>query len=79
VPSQNTTKNYDRTIKEHGTTGMTSPTGGAWKALKTGLTSNNMVSPKEIKDSASFFKSPKYISVNKSEVLKPGAASNQKT
>ena len=56
---------------------MSSPTVGAWKALKTGLT-NNMLSPKELKESSTLFKSPKYININKSEVLsKPTTSQKQ--
>jgi hypothetical protein len=48
---------------------------GTWKALKSGLTVNTVVSPKDIKDKAALFKSPKYISINKSEIMsKPGTA-----
>ena len=48
---------------------------GTWKALKSGLTVNAVVSPKDIKDKAALFKSPKYISINKSDVMgKPGTA-----
>lgn len=62
---------YEKKDINSGLVGVGSPSAlsGTWKALKTGLTTQ-VLSPKELKDNASFFKSPKYISMNKSEVIK---------
>lgn len=41
-------------------------TNNTWKSVKTNLP-QNVISPKDIKDKAALYKSPKYISINKVE------------
>lgn len=51
-------------------------TSGSWKALKNNVSS--VYSPKDIKEKAALYKSPKYISINKNEPLaKTGIAKHE--
>jgi len=56
-----------KVVEKDGSSNLSSTlTNNTWKSIKTNLP-QNVISPKDIKDKAALYKSPKYISINKVE------------